>query len=74
MVDRSTRILIIHDALQKGKIIHIDDLALKMHSCKRTIHRDINTLRSYYANRVCWDGQYQMIVYDKANNGYKLSN
>ena len=71
--DKCVRILFINDCLQKGQVINVENLANNFNVSCRSVHRDIDTLRIYYADRVCWGGEYQSIIYDRLSNGYRLT-
>ncbi len=74
-MDKYARILIINDLLQSGKAVRVEELAEMLHTSKRTIIRDIRSLRNYYSDRICWgwSGTYQMIDYDRETNQYRLT-
>lgn len=71
--DKCVRILFINECLQKGQVINVENLASNFNVSCRSVHRDIDTLRIYYADRVCWEGEYQSIIYDRLSNGYRLA-
>ena len=71
--DKCVRILFINECLQEGQVINVENLANNITVSCRSVHRDIDMLRIYYADRVCWGGEYQSIIYDRMSNGYRLA-
>ena len=48
--DKATRLLCINDCLREGRLVSVDDLVRDFNISSRSVHRDINVLRDYYAN------------------------
>lgn len=66
------RILDIYIALSKGKIVNMDEYALRHKVDRRTLQRDIDDIRPYISNSgVFEDAGFTNIVYDRAKKGYK---
>lgn len=66
------RLLWIHENLQYGKTININNAALEFNVSTRTIQRDLNDIRYYYANEITKNGNYRSVEFDYVRGGYIL--
>lgn len=73
MVKKCIRLLWIHEELHQTHFIKIDDLTKYFHSSSKTIRRDIDDLRTYYAEKTCQEGGDEQIVFDETTKSYCLS-
>lgn len=71
--DKITRVLFINDQLKSGHSVNIGTLANTFNVSKRTVQRDIEDLKVYYAELAVDGGTVYCVVYDRTNNGFKLS-
>ncbi len=71
-VDKPTRVLTINEYLVNGKKVNLDSLAKMFNVSKRTIQRDIDEIKYYYADKVTLDGSYKYLYYDHTDRAYKL--
>ena len=71
-VDRPTRVLTINEYLNKGENFNLDTLAEMFNVSRRTIQRDMDELKLYYADKLTTDGTYHYIYYDHSNRAYRL--
>ena len=69
---KCARLLDIYIDLERGKCLCKAELANRYGVDERTIQRDIDHLRCYYAESFLTLGTRE-IVYDRANNCYKLA-
>lgn len=67
---KSERILKIYSRLTGGQIVKKKELAQYFHVTERSIQRDIEALRCFFAE----EGLLQEVVYDKKAHGYRLEN
>lgn len=65
---KSERLLQIYSRLVGGEILSKQELARQFHVTQRSIQRDMESLRCFFAEQ----GLRQDIVYDKAEKGYRL--
>lgn len=65
--DKCARILFINDCLQKGQVINVENLANNFNVSCRSVHRDIDTIRIYYAADDL-ENEYFFII-DEINRG-----
>ena len=72
-IDKGTRLLYIYDCLREGKNVKVNDFVRDFNISSRSVHRDINEIREYYADRMCWGGDYKSVVYDYNSKSYKLA-
>ncbi len=70
--NKCERILYINECLKAGQMVNVEHLANTFHVSRRSVHRDIDALKTYYANRMCWGGEYGCITYDRINGTYRL--
>ena len=70
--DKSTRILCINKYLISGKKINLQSLADNFKVSKRTIQRDLDEIKAFYADEIVRDGDYKTVFYDKGTNRYRL--
>lgn len=67
---KSERLLQIYSRLVSGEILKKKELAQHFHVTERSIQRDIEALRCFFAE----EGLLQDVVYDKAARGYRMEN
>ena len=67
---KSERLLQIYSKLVSGEILKKKELAQHFHVTERSIQRDIEALRCFFAE----EGLLQDVVYDKAARGYRMGN
>lgn len=67
---KSERLLQIYSRLVSGEILKKRELAQHFHVTERSIQRDIEALRCFFAE----EGLLQDVVYDKAARGYRMEN
>lgn len=67
---KSERLLQIYSKLVSGEILKKKELAQHFHVTERSIQRDIEALRCFFAE----EGLLQDVVYDKAARGYRMEN
>lgn len=67
---KSERLLQIYSKLVNGEILKKKELAQHFHVTERSIQRDIEALRCFFAEQ----GLFQDVVYDKRACGYRLEN
>lgn len=66
------RIMDMH--LDEGKLIRKETLALAYEIDMRTVQRDIDDLRAYYAERTALVGEKErQIIYDRKERGYRAA-
>lgn len=67
---KSERLLQIYSRLVSGEILKKKELAQHFHVTERSIQRDIEALRCFFAE----EGLHQDVVYDKKTRGYRMEN
>ena len=67
---KSERLLQIYSKLVSGELLKKKELAQHFHVTERSIQRDIEALRCFFAE----EGLLQDVVYDKAVRGYRMEN
>lgn len=67
---KSDRLLQIYSKLVNGEILKKKELAQHFHVTERSIQRDIEALRCFFAEQ----GLLQDVVYDKNTRGYRIEN
>ena len=67
---KSERLLQIYSRLVSGEILKKKELAQHFHVTERSIQRDIEALRCFFAE----EGLLQDVVYDKKAHGYRMEN
>ena len=67
---KSERLLQIYSKLVSGEILKKKELAQHFHVTERSIQRDIEALRCFFAE----EGLLQDVVYDKVARGYRMEN
>ena len=67
---KTSRVLAIYSQLVNGAILNKAELAQQFHVTQRSIQRDMESLRCFFAD----EGLDQDIDYDKSNRGYRLVN
>lgn len=68
------RIMDMHLDLEEGKLIRKETLALAYEIDMRTVQRDIDDLRAYYAERTALVGEKErQIIYDRKERGYRAA-
>lgn len=65
---KADRVLMIYSQLVNGAILNKADLAQQFHVTQRSIQRDLESLRCFFAEQ----GLHQEIIYDKRGGGYRL--
>lgn len=65
---KSERLLQIYSKLANGEILKKKELAQHFHVTERSIQRDIEALRCFFAE----EGLLQNVVYDKSTRGYRI--
>lgn len=65
---KSARLLVIFSRLTGGETVSKSELAAKYHVSERSIQRDMESLRCFFANQ----GLPQDIIYDHRLHGYRL--
>lgn len=63
------RLLLMQERLLDGKVLHKTDCADEFHVTAKTVQRDLETLRIFFAERK--DGR--EIIYDPQARGYRLT-
>ncbi|GLC80946.1 helix-turn-helix transcriptional regulator [Lacrimispora brassicae] len=71
-IRKHDRILEIHSRLMSGEIIRKPDLAEEYGVNPRSIQRDIESIRDFYANRTIKDGEITEIKYDRTVKGFRM--
>lgn len=66
------RILDLNTQFLEGIVVNKKEAALKYHVNLRTIQRDIEYLRSYYAEKMVRTGENLNIIYERSKKGYVL--
>lgn len=69
--NKSCRMLNLNERLIQGAVVNKSMLALEFGVTEKTIQRDIDSLRNYYAETHVGEGKVE-IKYDKKRKGYKL--
>ncbi len=69
---KASRLLTINEYLNTGKKINLKSLASDFNVSKRTIQRDLDDIKTFYADGIVRDGAYKDVYYDKDFCGYKL--
>lgn len=72
-VCKCSRLLYIYSRLQRGCVIKPQNIEDEFNVTRRTIQRDIDELRAFYANMGSQSGDYYMLEFDKSAGGYKLT-
>ena len=67
---KASRMLAIYSELASGLILKKNDLAQRFHVTGRSVQRDIDSLRCFFAN----EGLAQDVIYDPKEHGYRLIN
>ena len=70
MDKKTERIIDIHNRLRDGHIIIKSEEALRFNVNNRTIQRDIDDIRTYYAEKSEFDKE---LIYDRVKKGYVLA-
>ena len=73
-IRKHDRILEMHSRLMSGEIIRKPDLAEEYGVNPRSIQRDIDSIRDFYANRTIKDGEITEIKYDRIAKGFHMVN
>lgn len=71
-IRKHDRILEMHSRLMSGEIIRKPDLAEEYGVNPRSIQRDIDSIRDFYANRTVKDGEITEIKYDRTVKGFRM--
>ena len=71
-VDKAYRMLMIYQMLNDKQVVNLDHLANKFSVSKRTVQRDINEIKAFYADEVLWNGNYSEVQYDRDLDGYRI--
>lgn len=73
-IRKHDRILEMHSRLMSGEIIRKPDLAEEYGVNPRSIQRDIDSIRDFYANRTINNGEITEIKYDRIAKGFHMVN
>ena len=73
-IRKHDRILEMHSRLMSGEIIRKPDLAEEYGVNPRSIQRDIDSIRDFYANRTINNGEITEIKYDRIARGFHMVN
>lgn len=71
--NKSSRILSIYEQLINGHVVVADEVASKFNVCNRTVHRDIEKVKDFCANCICWNQDYKFVVYNRKKKGYLIA-
>lgn len=71
---KNNRMLGIYTSLLNGDAIHKADLAKEYKVNERSIQRDIDDIREFFDNQSSKSGQYNYVIYDYREKGYRLEN
>jgi len=71
--DKVMRVLFINEKLKGGHLVNIGNLSNIFNVSKRTVQRDIEDLKLYYSELAVAGETVYCVVYDRRNNGFKLS-
>ena len=66
------RVLYIYQMLCDKKVVKLGRLAAEFHASKRTLQRDIDDVKAFFADAGVIDGHYEEVVYDRKLEGYRL--
>lgn len=69
---KETRILDISLRMASGEVLNTQQASILYGVSERTIRRDIEVIRTYYAEKMLMDGVNKEIVYDSEQKGYVL--
>ena len=69
---KCARILYMYSRLQEGYVLQPKSVEIEFNVTRRTIQRDIDELRAFYANMGTREGYYRMVEFDKDAGGYVL--
>ena len=72
MVEKNSRILDIYTRLLNGESVTKSELAQRYVTTEKSIQRDLDDIRDYFAYRLQEEGYHQSIVYDRAAKSYHL--
>ena len=70
--NKNERILSIFSALSSGEVVQKTPTAAKYGVNERTVQRDIDDIRAFYANNSLEGGHGKSVVYDRTYKGYRL--
>ena len=70
--NKSSRVLFIYEQLITGHIVRKDDIATRFNVSSRTVQRDIDEVKEFCANGICWNQSYRFVVYDHIKKGICL--
>ena len=71
---KHSRVLDLYNRLLSGEILNKSNLALEYGVNPRSIQRDIDDIREFFANRMISGNELTEIRYDRSAKGYKLVN
>lgn len=69
---KSYRQLYLYNKLNAGVVINVAEEAKRLNATTRTIHRDIDDLRTFFADMVHNGESHSELVYDRKLKGYRL--
>lgn len=69
---KSSRVLWLQAKLVAGDVVNKDSAAREFQVDARTIQRDIDSLRDFYADQAAFGGEKVEIIYDRKRKGYRL--
>lgn len=70
--EKAARLLCINEYLRSGKQINLQSLANEFQVSKRTIQRDLDDIKAFYANQIVRDESYKSVYFDNKTNTYRL--
>lgn len=70
--DKTNRVLELYERLLSGEVIHKDVLAEEYGINQRSVQRDIDLLREFFAERASVGGSLSEVQYDRVAKGYRL--
>ncbi|WP_022769169.1 MULTISPECIES: HTH domain-containing protein [unclassified Butyrivibrio] len=70
--EKAARLLCINEYLRSGKQINLQSLATEFRVSKRTIQRDLDDIKAFYANQIVRDESYKSVYFDNKTNTYRL--
>lgn len=71
--NKSSRVLFIYEELINGHLVKIDDIATRFNVSSRTVQRDIDEVKGFCVNGICWNQGYKFVFYDYMKKGYLLA-
>ena len=72
MTGKNNRILDLYARLMNGETISKRECAGKYGVNEKSVQRDFNDIRSYFAMKLSEEGCGQVLIYDRREGGYRL--